>query len=392
MKWNTGIFMFTFILAFLILAVACENTENTISMPSSSVLPLTSPTLTASASIQPVETTPASSISDTPEVYTYTKKSRVIRISLSGVPKPGETADLTVNIDTSEAGGFGQPKEGLAKASAQVGFGWTNIHGSYSEAEHGQAIPPDEVVVSGNSTWQGDALEKALHTFTCKIRFPREGIWTISGTFAADGWTRLEGADPIYVAVADGTAMFYYSKDFKSGPLAYLSCFPYGGVSNYPLEVLLTEDNPVRMKLDISRAPRVGEEAVMTCTVNSLHAVNNFKVTPFFDRRTADTIYYHMPGDDLIRNGALSWYGDLKPGVPLVLSAALKFPQEGEWRIQITGKSLPPGRVYIDGGYQDYLDITINNTRSYYGWPDRPEPQGGYKYIYSTPVYTDRPK
>jgi len=88
-----------------------------------------------------------------------------------------------------------------AKASARLGFGWANIRGSYAEAEHGQAIPPDEVVISGNATWQGDALEKGVHTFTCKIRFPREGIWTIGGVFTANGWTSLEGTDPIYVDI-----------------------------------------------------------------------------------------------------------------------------------------------------------------------------------------------
>lgn len=330
-------------------------------------------------------TIPAQTISETPapqglETIASTPKSQAVHLFLSPVPKLGETGELTIKWTRyTDYLDYGQPRAGLAHARAWVEFGWTDIHGSFSEAKKTQQVPASEVVVNGDSTWEGKAGSQ--FEFKCKIKFPREGIWVVSGIFTGEGWSSTESGF-ICVALADGMAMDYYGKDFKSGPLAYLSYFTYGGV-NYPLEVLLTEDRPVLMDLDIDKAPKVGEEAIITCTINSLYDVDDFKTQISFDHRTADTIQVQIPGDDFLVDGNLRWQGDLKKGSPITLRATIKFPEEGDWNIGIRGNSLEREKQLKDG-YGNVMRVSIAADRGCFGWPDRPTPAGGFKYV---PVY-----
>lgn len=101
----------------------------------------------------------------------------------------GETAELTftVRIQTLDIGTLGVSESSLKKSRAWVDFYRTNIQGSYSEAKHTVLIPLKEVVVSGETTWEGNALFGYIELHS-RIQLPQEGLWKIEGCFSGEGW------------------------------------------------------------------------------------------------------------------------------------------------------------------------------------------------------------
>jgi hypothetical protein len=283
--------------------------------------------------------------------------------TLSKAPKPGETADLTFTIKVVKSDPNVQPFEGLARSKAWIDFYWTNTQGSYSEAYTSVQIPSEEVIVSGELPWAGSYSDNlTLHS---KIKLPREGIWSIRSRFYGEGWTAGAGHE-IEVAVADGTAAIMGTEDFKASPLAYLGDFAYGRGGG---QVVAYEGIPVTLGLDISKAPRPGEDVTLSCRNNSVIYVQDVSIERYFLRRLGDTIE-EIPAVKLLSSSDLGWKTNLKKDESVVFSTQVKFPTEGEWEIAASGNS--EAKPLIQSGYR--LKLSITSSRSYFGWAERPLP------------------
>jgi hypothetical protein len=299
--------------------------------------------------------------------------------NLSRPPKLGETAELTLKITRV------QRQDGLAHSKAWIDFYWTNIHGSYAEACTEVKIPLEEVLVSGETSWEGNFNESRLDLHS-KIQLPREGIWSIQYNFAGEGWSQNQYWDGIiWVAVADGTAAIMNEEYFDTGPLGYLNLhtFPGGGAGYYRIPI---DNNPFSVGLDISKAPNAGEEVTLTCRVLSVIDMTDFRLQWLFFKRTGGNVE-EIPSTDLLSNADLSWKTDVKKGEPVVFSTTITFPTEGEWEVITNGTY---EENYNGGVSQDYFYITITPTRSYFGWAELPhEPDS--RYTFTTPAQTDTP-
>ena len=284
------------------------------------------------------------------------------RLSISHPPKLGETAELTYSVNVRDIAGLGQPKESLADSRAWVEFIWVNTQGSYLEAKYGLEVPANEVLVSGNVAWSGNALETPDVELTSTVQLPREGIWIIYGYFSGEGWkapykSRMAVAASLMAAAVVGTP------EFSSGPLAYLGNFPYGEVAKPTPDDL----NPVVMELDISRPPRVGEEVTITCRISSLYDVPDFTTELRFFRRTGERI----PADSVLVKGFTKWDFDLKAGNPIEVSATVKFSEAGDWRIGAYGNSLQNiQNQYF--GFADNLQMNVGSDKGSFGWQEQP--------------------
>lgn len=204
-------------------------------------------------------TTTATSINPTTTSILTTQPTRapyIDSISLKTVPKLGETTEMTYTFD-AVASDFVQEHPGTEDAKAWVEFWWTDPTGSYLTAKQAVQIPLSEVVVSGDTTWEGDYTKtKSLH-LTSTIKLPRAGIWQIVGYFTGAGWTTpIEFYSQDFVSqdfAADMNSDSFYNSSF-----AYLNYFDYGFLKgNRKID---SPNNPsdVIMELDISKAPKAG--------------------------------------------------------------------------------------------------------------------------------------
>jgi hypothetical protein len=95
-----------------------------------------------------------------------------------------------------------------------------------------------------------------------------------------------------------------------------------------------------------------------------------------FHRRLADGATISVPASQLLINGNSQWQGNLLKAQPTVITATIKFPQEGEWEIYAGGNSQANLKLH-NVGYSDTLNLTIATPTSYYGWApfiDKPAP------------------
>jgi hypothetical protein len=337
------------ILMILIIVSACNNIITT--------QPDRSNTQPDGKSNQPIDTSSTSITSSTPATTLPYKSSN--SLTLSKAPKIGETAELTLTIDIIKLDERSQPREGLAKARVSLEFYWTNTKGSFSEAYTHVLVPARECIISGEIPWEGsytDVLK--LHS---TIQLPREGIWNIQGHFTGEGWTYNPFGADIEVAVADDTAAIMGTEDFQNGPLAYLINNSYAGGVRGP--GLPTDFNPVSVGLDISKAPRPGEEVTLSCRIISLIDVHDFSIQWSFYRGPEK-----IPETEFLTSKDLDWKIDLKKDEPVIFSTVIKFPTEGDWDISAVGKS---GTNYLTGsGHR--LKMSITSTRSFFGWIETP--------------------
>jgi hypothetical protein len=341
------LFLFGVFLPISLISFSCINpTTLTTTGVTSSISSMTSPATTFT------ESSPPTTSIDTELPY------RIDSIlTISTAPKLGESADLTFTVDVIKLDEQLHPKAGLAKSKAWIDFYWTNIHGSYSEAYSSVQIPLDEVEASSSLSWNG-SYNKGF-TLKGKFQLPKEGIWNIRGHFVGEGWSYGTGAE-VEVAVADGTAAIMNSEGFKSSPIAYLGDFTYGRGGG---PIIPDMTYPLTLGLDISKAPRVGEEVILSCRVNSLIDVSDFSIQWSFYKGKEK-----VPEANLLTSKDLGWKTDIKKGEPVIFSTAIKFPTDGDWQIFAGGKS---GTKFITGA-GDNLKFTITSTRSYFVWIETP--------------------
>jgi len=72
-----------------------------------------------------------------------------------------ETAEMTYTFDVVNSD-FLPGRPGAEDAKAWIEFWWTDPAGSYLTAKQAVQIPVSEVVVSGNTTWEGDYTKTRL--------------------------------------------------------------------------------------------------------------------------------------------------------------------------------------------------------------------------------------
>jgi hypothetical protein len=126
----------------------------------------------------------------------------------------------------------------LANSKAWISISRAGIHDSYSEAKKFTEVPLEDVVVSGDTTWEGNALENRSIKLKSIISLPRDGIWDFQGYFKGNNWKsplqfRLYGH---YFAATDEIAILYKSDEMIISPLAYLEYFDYGTPFNYQFQ------------------------------------------------------------------------------------------------------------------------------------------------------------
>jgi hypothetical protein len=262
---------------------------------------------------------------------------------------------------------FYQTSPGTDNAQAWLEFWWTNTNGSYLEAKQAVQIPLSEVVISGDTTWQGNYKEKGHIELHCTIQLPKEGVWRIEGYFTGEGWK-----EPIYTyrefASSKNTAVMMHSNELKASSLAYLDNFNYGVLKDKrKIDYLSEQFDPVILELDISKAPKAGEEVTLTCTIASLHDVPDYSLAFTFYQRLPDNNLIQVPGSNLLVKGELQWHGNLKQAEPTVFTATIKFLEEGDFEIYAGGIS-PTNINNQKGEDADILDITIKSTTNFYGW------------------------
>jgi hypothetical protein len=206
----------------------------------------TSPTSSTEA---PETTTPES-----PTTFPITKLPYKADLSLSQAPKTGETAEMNYHISfhVDDFLSIGKTKDSLKRASAWIQFIWTKTQGSYAEAKYGVKVPTEQVVLNGNPSWSGNAIENNDIKLSTTIRFPEEGYWIIYGRFTGEGWA-APCESRMAVVVTRDAAGIVGTPEFKSGPLARFGDYSYGELTKpSPSEL-----HPVTIELDISKPPRV---------------------------------------------------------------------------------------------------------------------------------------
>jgi hypothetical protein len=286
-----------------------------------------------------------------------------IILSLSNAPKLSETMDILLapNIHYLSS----NESQSIDNSRAWLEFTWTNIHGSYSEAETAAPISLDEVRVKGDLSWQGAIKIGETIEVHSTVKLPREGVWAITGYFTGEGWQKPVTAQ-MRVAVTKDAAAIIGTPAFYHSPLVYLGYIGYGQA--YTLgKPAPSEANPVLIHLDISKAPQPGEESVLTCNINSFYDLSDFPVQVTFFKRVDANNQTIVPGDKLLVNGSLNWTGNINKGANQV-SASIKFPEEGDWEIHVQSDYPLNGQP----GFADNLRLHVVKQLSYFGWKDRP--------------------
>jgi hypothetical protein len=286
-----------------------------------------------------------------------------VTLLLSQAPKLGETTDIVLTSYIHIL--FQIDPQSIANSRAWVEFTWANIYGSYSDAENAVSISADEVLVNGNLTWAGSIGLKDRLELRSTVKLPREGVWAITGYFTGEGWQKPLTTQ-MRLAVTKDAATVIGTREFYSGPLAYLGYIGYGQGGDRRLG--LSEIHPEIMLLDISKSPRIGEEAILTCQIYSLYDVSDFPVQVTFEKRTGGRQTKGVSGDILLLNGLLNWTGNIKRDNPTLFSATIKFPEEGDWAIHAQSDYLINGQP----GLADNLRLHISDKLSYFGWMESP--------------------
>ena len=289
----------------------------------------------------------------------------ILEFSLSHIPKTDETAELTFSIALNFYTQFNEINRSEARVQAWIEFTYANIYGSYQEAKYAVQVPLEEVLVSGELSWEGNPFDyqDSVLPLVGTIHLPREGIWEIKAYLKGEGFDNhymLETfKDSTRIAVTKDAAAVIGSIENDLGPLFYLSKFPYGKPYRPIPDELL---RPVIVELDISRAPLVNEEAVLNCYVTSLYNVSDFDINITFRIRQDGNKTDKVSGEHILINGDLSWSGKLSKDFPTQFSSTIKFPWKGDWWIHVQG-NYPTSE---HAGFADDIRIHVTSDLSYF--------------------------
>lgn len=288
-------------------------------------------------------------------------------IDVKPYPLPRETVSWVFHLETSakwEKLNQGSKANTLTEAKAWLEVKWAGIDGSYSEARSYSNVPIEEILVSGETRWEGNARQHRTIDLSPEIRLPRDGVWLFQGYFSGRDWSERETlCYEIVIAVVDGVAV-NYRYGLEGSALSYLQWFDYGTSSKVPV----SESRPIHVELDISKLPRAGEEVVLTYRVSSpFFSIKDFYMRTLIVKKEDKPIT--IPSSDVLISGELNWTTDIAKGEVIERTAIIKLPETGEWVIQASGSY--PGQKSGLSGTTDDIKITINDEKSYYGWEER---------------------
>jgi len=162
-------------------------------------------------------------------------------------------------------------------------------------------VPPEDMLVEGDFDWEAAVTKDVPVEFSAIIKFPHEGNWRVRAVSTSPGWE----SDCVFVHVAEDSGTFGWQEDYRPS----MSAVPSTPSENFPMTV----------QLDISKAPRLDEPVELTWIVNSIRdiAEANGQVK-FYLMEGTDRV--EVPVDDILVEGDLSWEGSLKEDTPIQLS------------------------------------------------------------------------
>jgi hypothetical protein len=277
-------------------------------------------------------------------------------------PLPGKISECTFTFQVGSPPKeifSGVSSDTLADAKAWIGVIHTGVNGPYSDARKYTDVPVEDIVVSGDTSWAGNAQENPTIQLKCSIRLPSDGIWIFTGYFTGSNWrTPLSYSQNI--AVVDGVSVPFAS--LNSSPLAYIRYFEYG-IYPYPSP---DSQHPITLELDVPHPPQKGEEVKLLFRAFSpFYDVENFNFRLKFHKFPAAYEIDEVPVEDIVVDGKGQWDFTLLKNEVREFSTTIKFPETGIWQISVSGDCLVPeiGRV----GYSDMIPLTITDTVAYYG-------------------------
>jgi hypothetical protein len=303
------------------------------------------------------------------------------RFEISSTPRRGQNIEIFFSLEIKSLSTgwpfMNQTPDSLLNANAWVSVFKADIDGSFSKARRLTAVP--EAVVSGNTSWEGNAQETRYIELKSTIRLPGDGIWFITGDFTGNHKNAAMIEYSKYFAIVDGITLDYRSEEIKSSSLAYLKNFSYGWSDLLPN----TEENPLRLEMDMEHPPLAGEEVTLTFLASSsFFDIRELTVGTDFGKRNANGGILVMPANVIVVKSELGysqdifdntlwekWQIDLTKGKTRTLLTTIKFPYPGEWQITIRGKGdLPNGKRVIAN---DEINLTITDNQAYYGWKNQ---------------------
>jgi hypothetical protein len=207
-------------------------------------------------------------------------------------------------------------------------------------------VPFEDVLVQGDFNWEAAVTKSVPTEFSAIIKFPHEGKWRIRAVSAGPGWE----SDVISLYVTEDFGTFDLPKDYRpnTGPVPYVP----------------SEEFPMTVQVDISKAPRLDEAVELTWTINSIRDMAEVNGWVNF-RQMEGTEEVDVPAEDILVEGDLNWEGSLKKDIPIQLSAIIRFPEEGDWRIQARARA--PEQ---EGGCADSLFLNVSAEKGRWGWAE----------------------
>ena len=124
--------------------------------------------------------------------------------------------------------------------------------------------------------------------------------------------------------------------------------------------------HPAFIEIDISKAPRVGEEVDLTYRIVSLYEVMDFSTMIHITKRTVGNAEKRVLIENVVSGADLAWQGDLKPGEPVVVTSTVVFTEAGDWRIGVFGE-IPVNEVRPG----DVIWLNVTDARGSFGWEER---------------------
>jgi len=149
---------------------------------------------------------------------------------------------------------------------------------------------------------------------------------------------------------------------------------------------------PVWMELQLPKAPEVGEEVELTCTMYSSYWDLPGEASIEFELADREHSYdgtIKMSSDKVLANGDLNWKGILNKKAATEFSCIVKFPYEGDWRIlgrfNINESWVNPyDQVSIGYSFGDSINFHVGKNFGMFGWEKDYSPNTGpYPYIAS---------
>lgn len=270
----------------------------------------------------------------------------VLFASMLGCAPQQATRDLELQLE--KAPRLNEPVKLMCTRSARwdIPNEKINVEFQWIEPKRDRVVevPLEDVLVQGDFNWEAAVTKSVPIEFSAIIKFPHEGKWRIRAVSASPGWE----SDVISLYVTEDFGTFDLPKDYRpnTGPVPYVP----------------SEEFPMTVQVDISKAPRLDEAVELTWTIKSIRDMAEVNGWVNF-RRMEGTEEVEVPAEDILVEGDLNWEGSLKKDIPIQLSAIIRFPEEGDWRIQARARA--PEQ---EGGCADSLFLNVGVEEGRWGW------------------------